>query len=111
MDRAEALELYEYLRYACLNVKYKQAIDLAFDALREQERREQGCEYCKPPFRNLFAVTIDPETGEDITTIFIDCDGQSLRLYDDNPNNPQIDKVSIKFCPMCGRKLKEGAEG
>lgn len=40
MDRAEALEIYESLRYACLNVKYKQAIDLAFDALREQEQRE-----------------------------------------------------------------------
>ena len=68
-----------------------------------------NCKYCNPPFRTLLTLTIDPETGEEPTNIFFDCDGQSLRVYDDNPGNPQIDKVPIKFCPMCGRKLG-GAE-
>ena len=113
MDRAKAIAVLmaQMLVLGKGYPSYREAMEMAIDALREQEQREQGCEYCRPPFRNLFSVTIDPETGEEIITIFVDCDGQALRLYDDNPYNPQIDKVPINFCPMCGRKLKEGAEG
>ena len=87
--------------------KWVQAYEMAISALREQEERSKGCGYCRPPFRTLLTVTIDPETGEEPTTIFFECDGQALRTYDDNPNNPQIDRANIKFCPMCGRRLEE----
>lgn len=80
--------------------------ELGLAAMRKEDERAHGCKFCKPPFENLFSITIDPETGEETTTIFFDCDGQSLRVYDDNPCNPQIEKVHIKFCPKCGRKLE-----
>lgn len=106
MTREEAINLYWNIRYDVLNSKKKEALDVAFEALREQEERSKGCEYCHPPFRTLLTVTIDPETGEEPLNIFFECDGQSLRAYDDNPSNPQIDKLKIRACPMCGRKLE-----
>lgn len=50
-------------------------------AEREQEQREQGCEFCL--------------NGEYLSAIFYDKYG---------------DRLDFTFCPMCGRKLKEGAD-
>lgn len=50
-------------------------------ALREQEQREKGCEFCL--------------NGEYLSAIFYDKYG---------------DRLDFTFCPMCGRKLKEGAD-
>lgn len=51
-------------------------------ALREQEQREQGCEYCNG---------LPDEQREDFTM--------------PNASKKDYDIVKINFCPMCGRKL------
>lgn len=77
------------------------------DSKTSNKETSKRCGYCRPPFRTILTLMIDPETGEEPTTIFFECDGQSLRAYDDNTNNPQIDRANIKFCPMCGRRLED----
>lgn len=81
MTREEAISLYWNIRYDVLNSKKKEALDVAFDALREQEERSKGCEACVPNISDDFW----PE-----------------QLLIGSP------KAGL-FCPMCGRKLEEDA--
>lgn len=78
MDRAEAIEIIKRVDI-CANAA-ETARDMAIAALKEQERREQGCELCG------------------------DTDGY---LYEDGPCRTV--QGDYPFCPMCGRKLG-GAE-
>lgn len=68
------------------------AMDMAISALREQEERSKGCEFCQ----KFDFKTVAPE---------IDKYGARLLLATSDcvfPNNRQF-----KVCPMCGRRLEE----
>ena len=92
MDRAEAIKRLAIRRDDCSHANTKEALNVAIAALREQEQREQGCEYCNG---------LPDVQREDFTM--------------PNASKKDYDIVKINFCPMCGRKLtkppKEGAEG
>lgn len=51
MTREEAINLYWNVRYNLANEKQKTALDVAFDALREQGERKCPCDLCRynPP--------------------------------------------------------------
>lgn len=69
--------------------KIWEMLNHAIAALREQEQREQGCDWC-------WHFSNDPQ-----------------HLL--SGGNGMYAEIIYKFCPMCGRKLleppKEGAEG
>lgn len=83
MDRAEAIKvLQSKLHLDCsvdMAIKELEAREVAIAALREQEQREQGCEWC-------FHFESDPQhlIGE---------------------GNGMYTELIYNFCPMCGRKL------
>lgn len=120
MDRAEAIERIE--RWKDTADKYvenfertfptmrsswrgdSETFDMAITALREQEQRELGCEYCDGTETDLYY-----QDGA--------CHQMNDRVYIAG-NRVECDfgckawgAFEIRFCPMCGRKLKEGAEG
>ena len=65
------------------------ACDAAIMALFEQAEREKGCEYCLRP--EDYPI-VNLEINNDDVTI------DDIKLEYAEP---------LKFCPMCGRKLKE----
>ena len=87
------------LREPVLQYGERQAIHIAISALREQEERSKGCEHCREA-ENIYyhagVVNALDEllyiTGDDLV-VDIGC-----RFYL---------AASIKFCPMCGRRLGE----
>ena len=74
--------------------KMSKALDMAISALREQEERSKGCEWCES--RNK--KTKDFKCGDLLARGVVEHtfwgDG---RWYTKEP----------KFCPMCGRRLEE----
>ena len=83
-------ELVEIEYYAGFRGKEeaRKAVDnacvLAVAAIREQEEREQGCEYCNGlPFSQM----------EDFTM--------------PNASKKDYDIVTIRYCPICGRRLPQ----
>lgn len=92
------------------------ACEVAVAALREQQKRDKGCEYCtedrKIPTHcdgeaNITLLVplpaIDLMTGEMEKTAapsFF-----TIRIENDEMSE---DFVPIRCCPMCGRELKEG---
>ena len=79
---------------------YGEEYNMAIQALQEKAEREKGCECCKVPGKYL--ATIDYDGAE--TRLFFDVVGNSLRVFDEEMPG-LCDSFSIKFCPMCGRKL------
>ena len=57
---------------------------VAIAALREKEERSKGCEYCNGLLKS---------DTEDFTM--------------PNASKKEYDIVTIRFCPMCGRRLEE----
>lgn len=99
MDRAEAIKRLEWYQlvgtmtdsFTVGGGADREAYNMALAALREQAQREQGCEYC---FRAKWISGAFSASGPaDETHVFV-------VPYDGDVN----------FCPMCGRKLKEGAD-
>ena len=75
------------------------ALDMAISALREQEERSKGCEFCcymEYPEKKLHPKERD---GFDFYA------GAWKRIADDDFVEDETD--CIKFCPMCGRRLEE----
>ena len=72
--------------------------ELAIVALREQQEREKGCEYC----RDEKIVT----SGLDHAGFYIA--GNAL-TYSKQTAADDIfeDDAFVNFCPVCGRRLKE----
>jgi len=73
------------------------AIDLAITVLKQQQEREQGCDYCT----RGKDIQIKFE-GEEAGRAWIhNCsDGYGLFL-----EGEVITYIDVKYCPMCGRKL------
>ena len=101
MDRAEAIKREDRVVYNLLNHEDKEAARMAFEALREQEQREQGCKYCRE-YESIVEVNGD----------FISFDETiSKGIFLEACTCDVVLEAKVSFCPMCGRKLKEGAEG
>ena len=81
MTPQEALELEDRIVHCLPNHELKEAAYLAFDAMREQEQREQGCGWCD----------------------YFERDRQFLI----GEGNGMYKELIYQFCPMCGRRLEE----
>lgn len=79
--------------------KWVQAYEMAIAALREQEERSKGCEYCQR-FDDPCGVPM-------IATEEDDCD-RGIYLYNGYlcANGGSFCDAKVRFCPMCGRKLE-----
>ena len=109
MDRVEAIKRLENIQSKAwtgstviAHDDFK-AIYMALTALREQEQREQGCEYCDGTEKDLYYQDGAYSQMNDLVYISgnrIECDF-GCKAWG---------AFEINFCPMCGRKLKEGAE-
>lgn len=78
--------------------KYQAAMETAISALREVEERGKGCNFCcyaEHPDKKLYPKEKD---GFDFYA------GAWKQIAPDNFIEDETD--TIKFCPMCGRKLK-----
>lgn len=95
MTREEAILYLTPIAESASLERYKEALSMAVAALREQEEREKGCEYCNE-----------------------DCDGYRKMIGAFSITNPLHGNVwnietchckprQIYFCPMCGRMLTE----
>ena len=73
--------------------------------LEEKKQRDQGCGYCKSPYKDIIDIILGESENGDEVHLFINTDGQNLRLYDNLPDNPKTDTLKIGYCPMCGRRL------
>ena len=119
MDRAEAIERLELHRKACgfpmmphmesasaaadwvrRMELLSEALSLGIAALREQEQREQGCEYCRE-YKSIVEVNGDFISLYETTSkgVFLEACTCDVVL-----------EAKVPFCPMCGRKLREGAD-
>ena len=115
MDRAEAIAYWEGLHKTFSHQLEKEenhfgrmhlqttldVLDTTIAALREQEQREQGCEYCRE-YKSIVEengdfISLDATTSKGVFLEACTCD--------------VVLEAKVPFCPMCGRKLKEGAEG
>lgn len=91
-----------------------EALTFALAALREQEEREKGCEYCNPnPYGHGEAIkqliTQKFSDGAHFYTM-IRGDGLHTVAYP-SPEDTKMAKTYskcciIKYCPMCGRRLE-----
>ena len=76
-----------------------EAYDMAISALREQEERSKGCEFCcytEFPDKKLYPKEND---GFDFYA------GAWKRVADDDFIEAETDH--IKLCPLCGRRLED----
>ena len=91
--KAKTQEKIEFYRRGNAHAPEVYYSDLAFlsaaiSALREQEERERGCEYCNGlPFSQM----------EDFTM--------------PNASKKDYDIVTIRYCPICGRRLPQPPKG
>lgn len=96
MTREEAAKLLDILKVFDAP-DLTEAIKMAKDALREQEERSNGCEYCDGSGKHFLVDDGFPYGSynsirlEDGKAFLDDADGSQIR---------------IKFCPMCGRRLE-----
>ena len=59
------------------------------------------CEYCKTPGKTIDVIETE-------NRIFVGMAGEYIQIFDgDYPGF--IHNIPIRFCPMCGRELREGA--
>ncbi len=110
MTREEAIRVFEpYLKHDYPQ-PFQEACSMAISALREQEERSKGCEYCRG------AESIYQHTNT--TKISIKGQlGKKALIVESNPCPPYADccmkdvpdrsAFIIRFCPECGRRLEE----
>lgn len=102
--------------YMTIEVLSEEDLRWLEDAVREKREREKGCEYCTGD-REAFPTHCDGEaeitqlvplpaidltTGETAETA--DPPFFAIRIQSDDMGE---DFVPIRFCPKCGRELKE----
>lgn len=88
MTREEAINLELEVRYSLTAQKHKEAVDVAFAALREQDERSKGCIHCSQESD----IPLPTDMG------FTWISGNQLQN--------SYGECVIEFCPMCGRKLE-----
>ena len=73
------------------------AYEMAISALREQEERSKGCEWC------LEYKSIIEENGD-----FISLDETGAKgIFLEACTCDVVLEAKVPFCPMCGRRLEE----
>ena len=91
MTKEKAIRHFErYINDDCYTIEHRDACRMAISALREQEERERGCEYCND-CKSICNQDEDIHISGNILRIDIGCYAYS--------------SVKINFCPMCGRRL------
>ena len=58
------------------------------------------CEYCKTPGKMLDVIEAE-------NRIFVSVEGAHIQIFDEEYPG-FIHNIPIRFCPMCGRELREG---
>lgn len=86
--------------YATMMKVVDEACILAVSALREQEEREKGCEYCTDSEYIFYIPSEIHDSMDDYAYI----SGDKLNV--DIERSPYV-SADIKFCPMCGRRLSK----
>lgn len=95
-------------------LKQKKHFEVALVALREQERREQGCEYCTPvegDYGYQFGKDFPYDGGHIAICIRWNRDGdatlhsEAFEVKDGEEILKDYSDTPIRRCPMCGRKL------
>lgn len=88
-----------------LGVRYEQipkhlpedeAFFIAVNAMREQQEREKGCEYCN----DGEAMAYGQDSLRRAGYIYLDGNLLTADLYSDSM------AVSVCYCPMCGKRLE-----
>lgn len=98
MTREEAVEAIECNRPTSGYQMLREALDITISALREQEERERGCEYCTDS-KSIYHLKsgIHDSMDEDVyisgNALVVDI---GCRSYG---------SCVVNFCPMCGRRL------
>ncbi|WP_080062681.1 hypothetical protein [Ruminiclostridium hungatei] len=64
-------------------------------SLEEKQKREQGCKYCKVPYKDIIDIILGESVNGEEVHLFINTDGQNLRLYDNLPDNPKTDTLKL----------------
>lgn len=99
MTREEAILYLTPITESASHEIYKEALSMAVAALREQEERERGCEYCNEDsegYRKMigaFSIT-NPFHGNVLNIETCHC--KPRQIY---------------FCQMCGRRLSQQPKG
>ena len=78
------------------------------DKERERAKRSEDCKYCHPQHSGVMYVMNNPEySGIEIA---MHRSGElRVRYYEeDSDTHVAQDNIIMKFCPMCGRDLREG---
>lgn len=89
MTNEEAIErLSPYVDNECYTAEHQEACRMAISALREQEERSKGCEFCKGA-KYIY--------GE------LSASGH----FDGNHDFVNEQYGDLPICPMCGRRLEE----
>jgi len=74
---------------------------VAIRALKEKQKRENGCEYCK----NNKSLYFDSNNhNSNLREVYIEDDGNMTvipYLYE----NTEMVQMKINYCPICGKKL------
>lgn len=110
MTREEAIERYDRIRYNLLNREDKAAVDVAFDALKEQEERSKGCGYCRGVesiYQHTNTTKISINSFGKARALMVECN--LCPPYSDccARGVPDRSAFIIRYCPECGRRLEE----
>ena len=77
--------------------KLSMAVNRALSALRENQEREKGCEYCA----DREDLAFGHDSMKRVGSIYIDGNLLVADLYSESM------AVAVCFCPMCGKALRE----
>lgn len=97
MTRAEAIGVlcnYKIVGMRSGKTQLIQAIYIALATLREQEQREQGCEYCREDREGFYRA---------IGSFFLSNPFHKGEYF---LNGGKLKPRKIEFCPMCGKRLE-----
>lgn len=92
----------DYTVYGCeFHYIIDQASKTALSVLREQEKREKGCDYCnktESEYNKELLISTDER-------VWI-CDDTLGWTWVDRGNDTRMHNMRINYCPMCGKRLR-----
>lgn len=102
MTREEAIRKLIIIRekFGLILTDIGETMDMAISALREQEERSKGCEYCAD-CKSIYEIK-SPLHDSYNTDVYI---SENALLVDIGCHS--FGTAAIEFCPMCGRRLEE----
>jgi hypothetical protein len=118
MNKDGVFELYKE-PYMTIEVATEEDFRWLEDAAREKSEREKGCEYCTGDFKTLptlsdgeaYIAKVTPLPAINLTTGETAVEAGppffAIRIQDDMWE----ELVPTRFCPRCGRELKEKPHG